>query len=458
MLSLGDLLRRNRRSAGAEAEAATTQSVFFGRFWIGGAVAVLLVGMATGRRAPTLLALLVLVAAGLTYAWSRAAFRGLSFARAASTLRAFPGDEVTVTLSAVNRKPLPLPWLTIDEEVADGLEVLDREATSGGSSGRQLVRITTTLGPFERGRWRLRLRCPRRGVFGLGPATLRSGDAFGFFSTRLHLPAEDGPTILVYPRVHPLPDLGFPSRRPLGETRVARHLLTDPARPIGVRDYHAEDPFRAIHWKASARLGRLQVRVEEPAGEVQLGIFVNLDTFDHYWEGLDLDLAERAIEVAASLAVWAEERRYAVGVYANGLLAGSDQPLRVPPGRGPAQVPLALSGLAKVNPYATHNVARVLRREAARFPWGSTFAIVTSRLPEPLVALLTELIAAGHRVVRVAVSDVPVPALRGLIVRRVSGTRWRATPSDCADGGVARAAPPADRNEVADDNMIVVGA
>ena len=272
-----------------------------------------------------------------------------------------------------------------------------------------------------------------------------------------HLPADDGPSILVYPRLHPLPDLGFPSRRPLGETRVARHLLTDPARPIGVRDYHAEDPFRSIHWKASARLGRLQVRVEEPAGELQLGIFVNLDTFDHYWEGLDLDLAERAIEVAASLAVWAEERRYAVGVYANGLLAGSDQPLRVPPGRGPAQMPLALGGLAKVTPYATHNVARVLRREATRFPWGSTFAIVTSRLPEPLVALLAELIAAGHRVVLVAVGDVPVPDLRGLVVRRVPGTRWHPTPGDNGNGA-PRAAWHLDDQGVADDNMAAVRA
>lgn len=435
MLSLGDVLRRGRRAVGADGDSPATQGVFFGRAWIAGAVAVLVVGMATGSRAPTLLALLVLATIGLTFAWSRAAFWRLTFGREFSTQRAFPGDEVLVTLSAVNRKPLPLAWLAIDEELAGGLEVLDRETAPSGASGRQMVRINTTLGPYERARWRLRLRCPDRGFFPLGPTTLRSGDAFGFFSSRLQL-AADGPAVLVYPRVHALPDLGFPIRRPLGERRVARQLLADPTRPVGVRDYRSEDPFRAIHWKASARQGRLQVRVEEPSGELQLGIFVNLDTFDHYWEGLDLDLAERAIEVAASLAVWAEGQRYAVGVYANGLLAGSDQALRVPPGRGPAQLPLALSGLAKINPYATHNVARVLRREAARFPWGSTFAVVTSRLPEPLVALVAELISSGHRIVLVAVGDVTVPPLQGLTVRRVPAARVGAAPDGAGSTAV----------------------
>ncbi len=411
------------REPSGGAGPSATHGLFFGRVWILGAAAVLLVGMATGRRAPALLALLVLASAGLTFAWSRVAFRGVAYARTLSANRVFPGDEVILTVGAVNRKPLPLPWLTIEEEIGARLEVVDREAFPSGTDGRRVVRIATSLGPFERARWHIRLRCPTRGLHPLGPATLRSGDVFGFFATRLQLPAEPDAAILVYPRVHALADLGFPPRRPLGERRVVRHPLTDPLRPVGIRDYRPEDPFRAVHWKASARQGRLQVRVEEPTSELQLGVFVNLDTFDRYWEGLDLDLAERAIEVAASLAVWAERQRYAVGVYANGLVGGSDQAMRVPPGRGPAQVPLALEGLAKLNPYATHNFARVLRREAARFPWGSTFAVVTSRLPEPLVALLAELLAAGHRVVLVGLGDLPVPPLRGLVVRRLAGER-----------------------------------
>jgi uncharacterized protein (DUF58 family) len=397
------------------------RSIFFSNVWLYGAAVVLVVGMALGHGGMTLLAALVLVTAGAAWAWNHACLSGVEYHRALSADRALPGDEVTLTITVVNRKPLPVPWLAIDEELADGLHVLGRTTTPSGTSGRQSLRIVTGMRAYERVTWRIRLACPVRGLHGIGPGTLRSGDIFGFFTNRLTLPP--GPALLVYPRVVPLPDLTLPAREPLGEVRAARVLIADPARVVGVRDYRTDDPFRSIHWKATARQGRLQVRVPEPTTALRLGIFVNLDTFDHYWEGLDLDLSERAIVAAASLAVWADRARYAAGVYANGLIAGSDQALRVPPGRGAGQLPLVLEGLAKVSPFSTLPFARVLAAEAPRFPYGATFAIVTSRMPDALAGLLLQLLGAGHRVVLLPLGECPVPALRGLIVRRLDEAR-----------------------------------
>jgi hypothetical protein len=154
---------------------------------------------------------------------------------------------------------------------------------------------------------------------------------------------------------------------------------------------------------------------------LQLAIFANLDTFEHYWEGLDVVTAERVIEVAASVASWATGERYAVGMYANGVVAGSDQALRVPPGRGPAQLPRVLEGLAKISPYSTVAFVRSVRAGSVRLPWGSTVVVVTSLLPEGLLAQLTGLMAGGYRVVLVTVGEVDVPLVRGLVVRRVEG-------------------------------------
>ena len=47
--------------------------------------------------------------------------------------------------------------------------------------------------------------------------------------------------------------------------------LADPLRTVGVRDYHPEDSFRHLHWKATARAQQLQVRVFEPTTVTQLG-------------------------------------------------------------------------------------------------------------------------------------------------------------------------------------------
>jgi uncharacterized protein (DUF58 family) len=403
-----------------EPTGAGTRSIFFSRFWVVAAIITLVAGMASGLAALSLAALFVLCTAGLTWAWNRYCFEGLSFERKLSAQMAFPGDHIHLTVTVVNRKPLPVVGLTVEDELAEALNPEDWETTIGIAPGRRLIHFATSVRPFERVTWHIRLSCDRRGYHVFGPSVLRAGDPFGFFTTRRTTAKSDA--LVIYPRVHQIEEILLPARQPFGETRVAHHLLTDPARIVGIRDYRPEDPFRGIHWKATARLMRLQVKVEEPVTAPQLGIFVNLDTFDHYWEGLDVEVAELAIEIAASIAVYADAQRFATGIYANGIVAGSDQALRVAPGRGPSQVPRILDGLAKLTPYSTVNFASVLRAETTRFPWGSTLVVVTRMMPEPLQAQLASLIGSGMSVVLVPIEGCPIPEIRGLIVREVKLT------------------------------------
>ncbi len=402
---------------GGEGRGAGSRSVFFSAAWFYLAGALVLLGMATGHGGMTLLGLLVLLSGGAAWGWNRICLDGVTYTRHVSAERALPGDEITLTLTVTNRKLLPIPWLSLEEEMSDGLLVSDRTVTPSGTAGRQLLRITSGFRPYERVTWRVRLTCPKRGLHPIGPAVLRSGDIFGFFTNRLAVSAAD--RVLVYPRVVDLGRLVLPSREPLGEIRARRNLLVDPSRVVGVREYRPEDPFRSIHWKATARQGTLQVRVAEPMTALRLGIFANLDTFDHYWEGLDLDLAERIIVAAASLAVWADRGGYAVGLYANGLVAGSDQALRVPPGRGLGQVPRLLEGLAMVSPFSTLPFPAILAGEGRRLPYGSTVGVVTSRFSDTLAGVVLQLLDANRQVVVFPLGGCEVPPLRGLIVRHL---------------------------------------
>jgi len=412
------------------------RSLFFNRLWIVGASVILLIGVATSERALSLLGLFVLLTAGVGALWNRWSLVGVEYSRTLSTDRAFPDDVVVWTITVVNRKPLPLPWLTIEDEVAETLKPTDRETTLSGTSGRRILRIVTNVRPFERVTWRIPIACTTRGLHTIGPVTLRAADPFGFFTTRQIRDLTD--LVLVYPRLADVGTIGFPPRLSLGDSRVARNLLTDPSRVVGVRDYRPDDPFRTVHWKATARQGSLHVRIAEPTTTLQLAIFLNLDTFAHYWEGLDIATAERMIEIAAALATWADDQRYAIGLAANGIVARSDQALRIPPGRGPTQLPRILEGLAKISPFSTMPFDRILQTGTARIVWGSTIAVITCLLPDPLVAQLANLIARGHRVVLVVVGDeAVVPPMRGLTVRRVAGVvrdqEREPTPND-ADG------------------------
>jgi uncharacterized protein (DUF58 family) len=391
---------------------------FFSRLWLLGAGLCFFIGVLARETSITLIGLLVLITAAVGALWNRYALAGVEYRRTLDLDRAFPGDEIVMTITVTNRKPLPVPWLSIEDELPEPLEPLNRETIITAKASRRMLAITTSLKGFERVSWKIRLRCKERGAFAIGPVTLRSADPFGFFANRTTF--ENIDRALVYPRIHPLSDLELPPRFALGETRVARHEITDPSRVVGIRDYQPTDPFRSIHWKASARQGTLQVRINEPTTSLTVAVFLNLDTFEHYWEGLDVDATERTIELAASLLNWANDRRFALGIYANGYLTGSDQPLRLAPGRGGAQLPAVLEGLAKLSAFSTLSFPAMLRLSTRSIGFGSTIVIVTPLVTDETVAVMAELIRSGRRVVVVAEPEVTVPPLRGLIVRRVN--------------------------------------
>jgi len=118
--------------------------------------------------------------------------------------------------------------------------------------------------------------------------------------------------------VLPIAELGLPPKNPFGEITTQRQIFEDPARTIGVRDHQPEDGFRRIHWKATARKQALQSKLYEPTTSFTLIAFVNVATFDRYWYGTIPELLERNITVAASICAYAAERRYVIGLVANG--------------------------------------------------------------------------------------------------------------------------------------------
>lgn len=390
------------------------RSLFFSGVWFYGAAGLLLLGMALRQPALSILAFLTLLTAASSRLWGQHALDHIEYERRLSARRVFPGESVELVTSLTNRKWLPLPWIELEDQVSDRLRVRDQEALPSARPGTTVLRLTTAARPYERISWSFHLDCPHRGAFSIGPSSLRSGDLFGFFTR--HEVREKTDQLLVYPRIVPLERLGLPPRQPFGEARAAFHLVPDPARTVGVRDYRPEDAFRFVHWKATARLQEVQVKVFEPAVAVQLGIFLNLDTYERPWEGIDYLRAESAIVAAASLASHGLEEREQVGVYANGVLVGSDQHLRVHPGLGPRQLSAILEGLAKLTPLSATSFVRLLRQETRRFPVGSTLVVISAVMTEALSASLAELLMGRRKVVLLQVGEVEDPELPGLEV------------------------------------------
>ena len=356
----------------------------------------------------------------LAWLWVRHTSRRIALRREFAS-HAFLGETVTVKLRLTNRSRLPLPWLKVEDRLPQPLTTTDA------------FRAVVTLGPRLSRTVTYELVARTRGYFPVGPAQLHFGDVFGFFERMLS--TQSPHYLTVYPKIIPLADLTLPSRAPFGQFRTTEIIYEDPSRVAGVRDYLRGDSWRRINWRATATLGRLQVKKYEPAITLDTMLFLNLNPTEYEQHYLD-PAAELAVSLAASLAHHLVNRRQSVGLVLNGrdrsvplpapqptpfdftFSAEDDEddddgavdgearstitefhplideelpPLVVPLGKSRAHLMRILEVLARAEARGIEPFAQVLRRYTADLPWGCTVvAIAWGRSPglqETLVAL-----------------------------------------------------------------------
>ncbi len=389
------------------------ENSIFSDAWIPLAVLFVIIGLAAGRNAGFIaLGLVLLLIVGVSTIWKNLSLYGVAYQRHFDRTRVFPGEPITLSVSVQNDKALPLTWLRFRDslpvapDASDSLPSLSAELV-----GNYSLQSVFSMQSHERVERSTVLRIPRRGYYKVGPVIYESGDIFTLFTReREH---QDIETLIVYPQIWPLTELGLPPKEPFGELRVRQSLFTDPIRTRGIRDYQPQDRFRDVHWKASARRGHLQTKVYDPSTGMTMAVFLNVATFARHWMGFDPDLLERAVSVAASICNYGVQQGWGVGVYANGAVPNSDQPIRVPPGRATEQLGNILEALAAVTEFATGAIDAMLLRESPHLPWVSTIVLVTAVVTDEIQIALLRLHEAGRRVVLLALGDQPPPPLPG---------------------------------------------
>jgi uncharacterized protein (DUF58 family) len=385
-----------------------------------------LAGVALGRPVLALVAFSVAAVLALALLWRRFGFHAVRYRRVVDPPQVFPGETVTLSLVLENAKPLPLPWVEIVEELPAALSLPGIVLGPSPKPERMLLRTLVAVGAAERVSRRYTGQATRRGLYRFGPARLTTGDPFGLARARLEV--ESDTTLLVYPEIRPLDAFGLPAERPLGDAAPLRPLLEDPLRVEGVRPYQPGDPPRQIHWRATARLGALQTRLLERSATPVLALFLDVNTFEHFWEGIRPGELEWAISLTASLAAWAIDQGFPVGLWANAPLIGGERIVRVPPGRHPRQLERLLAALAMLVPHTGHRIEALLASEARLLPAGSTLVVVTALVTDPLRRTLLALWRQGYGIALLAVAcAADLPARRGLAVYELEAERALAT-------------------------------
>lgn len=363
---------------------------------------VLLIAAILMRQAPILLvALLFFLVSGITRLWARYALERVEYTRHLATPRVFFGETVTLEVGVTNRKLLPLPWVHVQDEVPDGVVFLTGKTHPSSKPMRAILANALSLGWYRRLTYRYHVQCLKRGYFTFGPATIRSGDLFGFFQKESTVKTLD--RLLVYPRIVSLEELGLPSRDPFGDLRVRRHLFEDPVQVLSTRDYAYGDPLKRINWKATARLSRLQTRVFEPTTTVDLALFLDVRTAIPPRRGPSEQLLETAVITAASIASYALREGYRIGLYVNEPYRETERMIKLPPSDHPEQEVRVLEALAHVQGWPFVTVEDLLNTEGRGLPWSATLAVITAAPSAPVLACLHRFSRAGRRVALIVV-------------------------------------------------------
>ncbi len=363
-------------------------------------------------------ALLLLGIAIVPELWYRYGLRGLVVSREQPTSRASFGSVVTTTLQVENRKLLPLPMVETIDELPEQLTVLGLRLGLSTRPGSALLARGLRLWTYQRVRRRYYLRAVQRGAYILGPTVARVTDPFGILTREVT--CDTSRALLVHPLVAPLERFGLSPRALFGDHASRRRLLEDPLRVTGVREYMAGDDPRRIHWKATARLGALQSKTLDPATQRTLLIALDVRTFSQAQLGYDPELAELGVAVAGSVAAWAIQRGYAVGLIANGAFSDvtpqrDGRPatptsasigvpelprLRLEPAARPEQLTQILDSLARVRLFGGAPMAALLTSEMRLAPTGATLVYVglESLVDVPTMIALRRAQASGHEV------------------------------------------------------------
>lgn len=164
--------------------------------------------------------------------------------------RARVGEPVAMRMSVRGSDKRRLPLLRVEDDFPafDPIAVASEPVAAGGAASVELTRVAV-----------------RRGVFDEGAAVLSTAAPFGLTRTRRKTVVRS--RLIVHPawvelRSFPLPDTpAATADEALAATRSGHGEIF-----AGVRDYRPGDLRKWVHWRSTARTGRLVVREhEDPA-------------------------------------------------------------------------------------------------------------------------------------------------------------------------------------------------
>lgn len=343
---------------------------------------------------------------------SRAWLAGLDCERSITRNMLQQGEDTDVEITVKNSRGWPIPWIFFED-------YHPADFPRRGDNKRIAI-----LMPERSVTIRYTLTCPRRGYHRIGPLLMESGDLFGL--QKRFRTGERQEYVAVLPTVAYIETFNISAKRPQGPVRISNRVYADPTRINSIREYAPGDPLNTIHWKATARTGKLHVKTHDPSS-VQGGTLI-LDLHEDSYVPEDKEQRiELAITTAASIAYLlqmsgeqvgmitnardaAEVARYEVAkqealsrVEADQSVLGEEESTRISPlsvatARSPIQAMTIIENLARVLPGRGLDAERMVLSEFRRLPRDAALLPVVPQVTESFALTLALMKDSGFNV------------------------------------------------------------
>jgi uncharacterized protein (DUF58 family) len=249
-------------------------------------------------------------------------------ARKISSEKLFEVGDISVQLTLHNKRLTRTGFLEIRDKLPKQLDV--REGSNY---------LILDMRGGEKTVINYRFVAPLRGIYTIGPVSMRSQDVYALFYEEVGI--EDFASVTVFPRVEDVKDITikakslklYPGATPVKRPGAGSEFFL-------VRDYLPGDPFKNINWKAYASKGKLLVNEHEVEAVSDVVIVLDSREFSRYGTEANNPIMYGA-RAAATMTNFFLKRRDSVG-----LIVYGDKLLTIKQGSGQKQLFEVLTALA----------------------------------------------------------------------------------------------------------------
>lgn len=296
--------------------------------------------------------------------------------RTVNPIRLIAGKTAEVEVHIQFKSILPLPWMSITDYFTEG---------SHSKLWFPGWRRSYT--------YKYCLRNLPRGKITFQVCHVEWGGLFRFFKNSYLLPCEED--ILVFPMPAAISITQGWTSQDIREREQVTHQQSTGALGLDIRDYNMGDPLNRVHWKSTARRGRLQTRLYEAVEDQAVCIILDhcLDNYKIATSGVTADkdvvreVFEGAVSTAAGLFISALEEGVQVELI-SGDMTERPQPV----------FPTFDTILAVIEPNGKKNMSMVIDENTDHLLPGTQVYVITGGLHHELIGAVSKLHHKGLKI------------------------------------------------------------